>query len=516
MHYLLVFLFLSRGLSRSVLESQWLVSNACSGPPDLMKVFEYIEPKPMDDENHFFNLFRDFTSPIPYQIGSCGYLSETLSDSCCYVSIDPDEIVDITSASPIVIDSVETDFSQHMYKSANENSYCSIKPISDTFFGNFEAVMFLASTTCIDYYYKCESNGMFTYYMEEGCQGDFLAIELKEEEQLFNTTDYGIFNGKWITIETGSKYPKWLTYYPLKSIIPLNPFPNADLKWDYTALTVRILTIAINGLTLLAGIYKFYKDRKRFLAFWILNQALWLIYSCITLSMMLQLYLPEESMILEEAQNYSLGICTFSGIPLIIIQLFSIKISGISNTSKSIFVVFIILLYFILGGSVYVANLCTVFNINRDASICTIIQSWKSLVHWWILGLLIVDLIPIIMIMTFIILQNKSIQLNQLKFYQTFFTIDFTFSLGMITQLIIIMIYIGFYPIMKNNLFLGGDKAYFAVLCLLGFLRSIHFTLNLLILDRIPVIFRKSVNKIKDFNRINRAMESQMTDSKTH
>ncbi|KAJ2995116.1 hypothetical protein HDV02_001054 [Globomyces sp. JEL0801] len=256
MHYLLLFLFLSRGLSRSVLESQWLVSNACSGPPDLMKVFEYIEPKPMDDENHFFNLFRDFTSPIPYQIGSCGYLSETLSDSCCYVSIDPDEIVDITSASPIVIDSVETDFSQHMYKSANEYSYCSIKPISDTFFGNFEAVMFLASTTCIDYYYKCESNGMFTYYMEEGCQGDFLAIELKEDEQLFNTTDYGIFN--------------------------------------------------------------------------------------------------------------------------------------------------------------------------------------------------------------------------------------------------------------------GGDKAYFAVLCLLGFLRSIHFTLNLLILDRIPVIFHKSVNKIKDFNRINRAMESQMTDSKTH
>ncbi|KAJ2985021.1 hypothetical protein HDV02_000800 [Globomyces sp. JEL0801] len=203
-------LLLKTILADRILQSQWLNTYACEGPPNAMYIFNIndIEAYEPDEDETWAPLYTDFAGE--YIIGQCGYKYTPIYAGCCFASLDLKISEGWMSGSPALLDPDDDAYESLVHLGANDNTYCSVKPINGSLFTGLVEVLVLADdTTCVDQYYKCKKNGDFLVYADDGCSGDPISVKLLPQSTEYDDPDLGLLTGKMVTFQKGSVKNIW-------------------------------------------------------------------------------------------------------------------------------------------------------------------------------------------------------------------------------------------------------------------------------------------------------------------
>ncbi|KAJ2991246.1 hypothetical protein HDV02_003906 [Globomyces sp. JEL0801] len=498
---LLFWLLIGNSQAERIIQSQWMDSYSCEGPPDAMYVFNIQNLKSQSPKNETWApLYTAFANE--FIIGKCGYKYTPIFSGCCFASLDLNLSSGWKSGSPTLLKPDDFTYESSVYVGANDHSYCSINPINGSLFNGLSEVLFLADDKdiCVDKYYKCNKDGSFLVYPSEGCTGTPATLGLQQNIIQFDIQALGNFEGRLVTYQNGATRTIWTLYTPSFKDKFFVPNPNAHFKSEILRLSLLLLTLLFYTAGIIDGLLALRKGYKFFIVIQIVSQ---LLYMALATSYIYQLVVNTNSsferQLIEYVGNWLYGLATLFNIYINVFLLYSLQIKLVPQWTMYPVCAILFMLHILLNGAVYI-NVCN-FSAWKNWSYCTSTfrSVWRLYIPYWIITMFIWNLVPATLLIIFIVSQNlpKFTIVGVIK--SIWFHDKFIFIILLI-QLMNIVSYQNVFLLTDFNDYLDNDKAVSGVQKIKGLLRSIHSLFNIIYLHRIRRVF-KSVSKVASMNK---------------
>ncbi|KAJ2998351.1 hypothetical protein HDV02_004566 [Globomyces sp. JEL0801] len=475
-----------------IVQSEWLSSTSCSGPPSSIYSFQVadlsVSEKP---ENETWAPMYEL-SIKDYAYGLCGNLPIELIGYCCFNSLQQSQSGGYLSG--ISIAQIQPTVMYSLPSSAGGQQYCSITPQNGTTVFGYEDALIHASGTCTDKMI-CYPNGKFEVYSDSACSKLLASVNLSlDPVKVKGITDAV---GKFITTPKGFGSTQWIAAVPGSRLTP-----NTSSFYDIIQHILYGLTILI----FLSSIISLYRIKKQgFMNFMLGLQIVWLIY--VAFSMCYYYISFQESFqshLVNEFVKSFLNLASFATVlhtARLLLQVWKIK----SNSIQSYLLFFVLfVLHFGLAGSNYFA-----FCWYEGATVCVsqdLLGAWYAGNAFWIAFMFIWDTIPVIVAVWRIIVTHQP----ALVFSQVMvklITIDYKFSMLLFSQVLIVVFYFISIAIQTYGDMLGNDRGYLACTAFQIFCLCLHTTLNINLLNRMMSISKK-LSQYNDTNSKSAGLDS--------
>ncbi|KAI8896211.1 hypothetical protein BC833DRAFT_598486 [Globomyces pollinis-pini] len=493
-------ILLSVAHADKILESQWLDSYSCDGPPNAMYIFNIndIEAYEPDEDETWAPLYTDFA--CEYIIGTCGIKKTPIYNGCCFASLDLTISEGWKSGSPTLLPSDDT-YDGLVYLGANGNTYCSVKPMNGSLFMGLVQVLVLADdTTCVDQHYKCKKNGEFLVYNENGCNGNPISVSFQPQSTELSHPSLGTFEGQMVTFQKGTTQKIWTLFTPSDRNIVFVPNPNPFVASDVLRIGLLSLQLLLYGWGAVQAIIRLQKGYKLYLVAQLCSQLLYMAF--------VSSYIYQDTVIsnattlshVDYLGNWLYGLATLFNCYLTVLLLYSVKISFVPKWTLYPVCILLFLLHLLLNGSVYL-NVCSIASLKKW-SYCTsgLRKVWRTFVPYWIITMFLWNLIPTTLLIIYIVWQGVE-KRNGSTTAKMIWLYDKPVFAILLVQIIIIASYQNVFQIVERNDYLNNDKAGIGVQALKGILRSLHSLFNILYLDRVPIIFKTASLNISKMTR---------------
>ncbi|KAJ2997257.1 hypothetical protein HDV02_005719 [Globomyces sp. JEL0801] len=490
--------------SESVLQSQWSKSPYCEGPPTAMYRFEVVDTSANEPlENEIWPPLYQAMA-LEYSADQCGNNIEVLDAGCCLSSLDLEFTLGWKSGS--VAKEKDNTLEERMYNTASNQVYCHFVATNSSLFHLVPEAFILADKTCIDSYYTCGTDGEFEVYSEPGCNGEKFTLQLNNSLEDFSNEEHGELQGELYRVINPKNKTKWITYVPAGYMIPFNPKNDPWMIWDIFIIIQDLLTIIFFLVGTGYSIRKTYTMRKPFSFLMMISMLLWLGLSIHRLYFDTNLYIDFRSIAMSAiADSYLFGLTTLSSVFLTAFQFNQLSFCPKWMVRFGAIVLFI--LHVVFSGGIYF-DICY---LDEYAlwSFCSsdFLLDWLKLFVWWIPTVFVWNILPSTLIVLYMISINtsatKTFGFSYFKLLiGTLWRTDLMCCAILLFQICLCTAYFCLHYITRNNSFMGNDKVVVSLSTGKPFIRAIHANLNCLLLERIPIIFKRLQHKNVDKSMI--------------
>ncbi|KAI8895123.1 hypothetical protein BC833DRAFT_602313 [Globomyces pollinis-pini] len=487
-------LFWASTYSTLIVMPQWKFSDVCHGEPSSIFVFNMLDlsqilPTSNETWPPFFQFGADF---YYFRDGFCGAMKSPTFTQCCMSSIDATLSAGILSSNPYVLG--DNFFEEALPKSVNGKSYCNVLPNNtNDINGNYYEFSILSSNQCIDDYYRCTANNSLKIYSESDCKGDVELYPLTNTETVFENELIGGFTGKMIQYQKGMNEIIWITDNPGYAVVP-NTTKLGDVL-THIWISIYFLTVCV---MLVHSTRMVIKLKTRF---WICMIVLQLIRIAAQISRTYYYYTAFEdylsATISGEIMFVLAGIEHLFSIYLTTFQIFDFKINFIPKNGllQVITYTLIFIIHVLLFGANYFL-ICNVYE--TPMPLCpdfSVLTAWGVYRTYWGVFVLIWDLVPVTVIVMVIAQPDLSHIHLSLLMFKRMFTLDKRFTHLYLVQCLLTIGYFVFSELSLNTVIFGGDRMTYCIRHFTILLLGLHKVLTVLLLERIPIIFKLVSNK---------------------
>ncbi|KAI8908574.1 hypothetical protein EDD86DRAFT_270618 [Gorgonomyces haynaldii] len=239
-------------MTNVVLDSQWLLSSSCEGPPDALFSFNVTDLSleyPTDQESwpNTYYLLAPFDN--------CGVLTHEQfqrTGGCCQSSL----AVDTTIYKSFTVARMQSLFDMtRAPQAAKDSVYCHLYDPGDSSLFGYNS-WWLKPGSCVEEYFRCTPDGQMSVYNYTGCRGTPLETHyLSNLPQSYESDYLGQFTAKIESISNPNGRTTFLASFPLGRLVPNFQTPVEILSlicWILTFLVILVVPIEV----LLLKIYK--------------------------------------------------------------------------------------------------------------------------------------------------------------------------------------------------------------------------------------------------------------------
>ncbi|KAJ2997632.1 hypothetical protein HDV02_005281 [Globomyces sp. JEL0801] len=260
--------------AHKILQSQWLDSPNCEGPPNIMLLYTISTVTVQMANSHNStraSLFESQMEDADY--GSCGVAFGFVDGGCCYSVLDLSLSGGYKSGRPALIN--DTNGQKRLPLEANNNAYCNVSLVEDYNGSHVGFLSILAHTDrCIDQRFKCYTNQSLSYYSEDNCEGTVTNMALTQTAIFVDS----LGNASYQIVSGGESTKTFTTYIPNTLSVAPNTSVNGILQWLLFAIA-----ISCDLWNFISLFTKFNAKRTRFNGACLVNQIIWIVHSVIHL-----------------------------------------------------------------------------------------------------------------------------------------------------------------------------------------------------------------------------------------
>ncbi|KAJ2998595.1 hypothetical protein HDV02_004410 [Globomyces sp. JEL0801] len=476
-------------LSDIVLQSQWMYSNNCQGPPSTMFLFEHIDlNENIPQKNETWPSYYEFTMQ-EFPPGFCGNMYNPIYSGCCYTSLDLDASLNYQSGAPYLLGN--EDYKTAVSLQANGKTYCKILSPNLPSFDGFSVVFILNDSKCYEDYYSCDANGRFLIYSEKRCKGITEEFQLNTAPNTFLTSDSHSFGANLEKVENGKEVYFWNAFTPSSNLIPFT-----GVFWDNLFLAVMILSIVLLSIASFISIRNYAKSKSKNVLLIAISLIFFVIVAAIDMFYYCNIYYSVDIMRVHEQL-----IQTFTGLSMLFItmlntnQLFRFEIPFISQKLLYPTHIATCIIHLIFNGGKYF-RICYIISLKCFISRSSILK-WSSLSVYWSQFMFFWNLVPISCLVFYVcsismINEEKRTILN---IFRKLYRLCGKFCLMVIVEAVLIFAsyFLNWLAVYSDSL--GSDRASLCVSGIRRLTQYLIYIMNLWIVLDAPQLFAKIKGK---------------------
>ncbi|KAJ3315026.1 hypothetical protein HDV04_004826 [Boothiomyces sp. JEL0838] len=490
----------------TVVESQWLHSDSCKGPPDSVFIFDVLDLNEYQPQmNETWSSFYNFTVSNGNTVGFCGNFPSYNPNNCCYQSLDTSisGSQGYQSGSPFVLDSNSstiTAFSQQ----ANGYSYCKLDAFQHGSLHGYIEIFYYASNACIDGYFTCSAQKQFYVYSDYGCVGmsSIYSIDTKQE---FYDPILGNFSAEFVTIKDGTGTIQWTAMIPWTLLVP-----NTSSVWDILQHVMFTLTLLGFTFVLTYSVKKYFQKRSINFQIIIVCQVIWLIYTICFMYFQYTSFYSSDTFLEVLELTYTLqNIATLASLFQTAYCFYRVQIKKITKKAMAIYGFIVFVIHIALAGSHYFM-VCTY---GSGGPLCISVEAlnlWTPISFYWYIFVLIWGTLPPLYL-TFVVTMNQDSIYKRIK---AMYTTDLVYTSYWIIHIGVILLYYCFVYLQFGSPTFSNDRAYNANLAILNFLFSGHAIMSIMVMNRFKIyngLLKKNCKKLDDGTELKKSPVEKST-----